>query len=214
MGALIENIIALDKEWFCRLGIEHTAFLDSFMMRFTTTEVWLPFFALIIYVLVKNAKRDSVYIIVALLLVVLLADQISSSILKPLTERLRPSHNPAMEACVQLVNGYRGGHYGFVSSHAANTMGIALFTSLLFRYAPYTLCVFAWALVNCYTRIYLGVHYPLDLLGGAVVGFLSAGTVYFVWKRKQQSPVPYVERKDLQILSTAILVTTVLIALL
>ena len=222
MNAFFQNIISLDKEWFCRLQIAHNEFLDSFMMLFTSTEVWYPFFALIIYVLIKNTKRDSIFIIAALLLVVLFADQIASGILKPLTERLRPSHNPAMEACVQIVNDYRGGRYGFVSSHAANTMGIALFTSLLFRYMPYTICVFAWALMNCYTRIYLGVHYPLDLIGGTMVGFLSAGIVYFVWKKftetkrykLQTCAKLHFEKNDLRLLSASVLIITVIIAVL
>ena len=215
MNVFFENIIALDKEWFCRLNIPHTGFLDNFMMRFTATEVWLPFFALIIYVLVKNARRDSIFIIIALLLIVLLADQISSSIFKPLFERLRPSHDSTMESCVHLVNGYRGGRYGFVSSHAANTMGIALFTSLLFRYTPYSLCVIVWTLINCYTRIYLGVHFPLDLIGGAMVGLLSAGVIYWIWwkfiKTKSTFPLHF-DKKYLHLLSVSILLTTVVIA--
>ena len=242
MNTFFENIIAWDKEWFCRLGIAHTEFLDGFMTRFTSTAVWLPFFALITFVVWKNTGNEECktkneefksgvckffilhssffIIILALLLVVLLADQISYSVFKPVFERLRPSHNPAMAACVQLVNGYRGGDFGFVSNHAANTMGVALFTSLMFRYTPYNVCVFAWALMNCYTRIYLGVHYPLDLIAGAMVGFLVAGAVYFVWKKITQTKRHklqtcaslHFEKKDLLLLSASIVLTTVVIA--
>jgi undecaprenyl-diphosphatase len=241
----MEHLIALDKEWFCRLGIAHTEFLDSFMMRFTSTEVWLPFFALMIYVIWKSGEwrvesgesnaqhsiskiqpltskirqfftlHSSFFItLLALILVVVLADQISYSFFKHTFERLRPSHNPMMEACVQLVDGYRGGRYGFVSSHAANTMGVALFSSLLFRYTPYTISVFLWATMTCYTRLYLGVHYPLDLIGGAMVGFFAAGVVYWIWKKRTKNILPLrFARKDLQSLSGAIVLITGVIAL-
>jgi undecaprenyl-diphosphatase len=93
--------------------------------------------------------------------------------------RLRPSHE--LGNLVHLVNGYTGGRFGFVSSHAANAFGFAMFSSLIFRFKPYTVVVFLWALVNSYSRIYLGVHYPLDIICGALVGISCALLVYLLY---------------------------------
>lgn len=110
-------------------------------------------------------------------LTILLADQITSSIMKPYFARLRPSHDPALNGLLHLVNGYKGGLYGFASGHAANTFGIATFFWLLFR-SRYNWIglLFLWAVAVTYTRLYLGVHYPSDILVGGTIGILSGTT--------------------------------------
>ena len=109
-----------------------------------------------------------------------LSDFISSGIIKPWVSRLRPTHEPALAGMLHLVNGYTGGMYGFVSSHAANTMACALLFSLLYRNKYATVALMLWVALNCYSRMYLGVHYPGDIIGGLLVGTSFAGLTYAV----------------------------------
>jgi len=143
------------------------------MLIVSMRPVWIPFYVLIAWLLVlKYGKR--VWIPIALVpVLVLLTDQ-GSNLLKNLVERPRPCHEPLLEGLVHTVNGRCGGMYGFVSAHAANTFGIAAFTIPLLRRNWYTWTVIIWAVIVSYSRIYLGVHYPGDVLGGALLG-LAAG---------------------------------------
>lgn len=137
----------------------------------------------IAFVFFNRFQVRGVWTVLAVGLVILLCDQIASGLFKELFERLRPSHEPSLEGIVRLVNGKRGGKFGFVSSHAANSFGLALFTALLFRKWYFTLVVFLWAMANSYSRIYMGLHYPGDILGGLIVGVLVAIFVYWLFKR-------------------------------
>jgi len=134
----------------------------------------------VLFVIFKNKRKEFIFIILTFIATIVLCDQLSSGLIKPLVERLRPSHEPTLSGLVHLVNGYKGGQFGFVSSHTANSFGFAMLSVLLFRYRPYTFFVFAWALLNSYSRIYLGVHYPLDVICGAAVGIISALFVYIL----------------------------------
>ena len=116
--------------------------------------------------------------IVVIALAVGAADFIASGILKDWVARPRPSRVPELEGVLHLVNGYKSGRYGFVSSHAANTMAVALLFSLIWRNKIATVGLMLWVAANCYSRMYLGVHYPTDILGGLMVGALVAVVVY------------------------------------
>ena len=134
----------------------------------------------VLYVIFKNKRKEFIFITLSFIAVVVLSDQLSSGLIKPLVERLRPSHEPTLSGLVHLVNGYTGGRFGFVSSHAANSFGFAMLSALVFRYKPYTFFIFLWALVNSYSRIYLGVHYPLDVICGAALGIFLAAFVHIL----------------------------------
>ena len=108
-------------------------------------------------------------------------------ILKPWVARLRPTHNPEIADLIHTVNGYRGGRYGFVSSHAANAATFVTFTALVFRNRFYTILLTLWAFLTAYSRVYLGVHYVGDVLCGALVGVLVGVGVYAVFKSKVES---------------------------
>lgn len=115
-------------------------------------------------------------------LVILICDRVSSGLFKPMFKRFRPAQDPEMMYLVDVINNYRGGKYGFISSHAANTFGIFSFTSLLFRKKEYTIAFLAWALISCYSRIYLGVHYLGDVICGALLGLIIGFSIYLLYK--------------------------------
>lgn len=176
----ISALNSFDTNLLLSLNGIHDLFFDKFMFAFTQIYVWIPFYISVIYIIIKQQKSDALWLILALVLCVVLSDQLSSGLIKNSVQRLRPSHEPALQGLLHIVNEYRGGKYGFVSSHAANSFGFAILSSLLFRKKGYIIAVFTWTIVNCYTRIYLGVHYPLDILGGMFVGAFSAFVIYYL----------------------------------
>ncbi|MES1225380.1 MAG: phosphatase PAP2 family protein [Bacteroidota bacterium] len=150
----------------------------------TKTLAWLPLYLFLLFLIYKNYNKQTWIPLIGITITILLADQITSSIMKPYFMRLRPSNEPSLVGIVHLVNDYRGGLYGFASSHAANTFGTAVFFWLLLRdqYKAMPL-IFFWATGLTYTRIYLGVHYPGDILVGMLVGVCSGLFGYWIFKK-------------------------------
>ena len=180
---MLESLQALDRTVFLALNGMHTPYLDSFMYIFTSKLVWIPLYASILYVLYKNMNiRMVIFTTLMFALLIALADQTCSSLLRPIFERPRPSRDPDIADMVHLVNGKRGGKFGFPSCHAANTFALACFTMLLFKNRAVTTFFMLWAIVTCYTRIYVGVHYPGDLLFGTAVGFAAGFITYGIYR--------------------------------
>ena len=165
------------------------------MMLATKTIFWLPLYLALVYLIVKFKKWDTLYILIGVALTITLADQITSGFMKPFFARLRPSQETDLVGILHLVDNYKGGMYGFASGHAANTFGTAMFIYLLFRgrhhWIPF---IFLWAALMSYTRIYLGVHYPGDVIAGAAIGLLCGwvGFLFSTWLIKKFSRRPEV----------------------
>jgi len=168
---LVQSIVEFDKELLLFLNSFHNLFFDTFMWIISTKEIWVPLYLVIIYYFFKDRDARKAFIILGIcVLCIVLCDQISSSIFKPLFERWRPSRDPDISEMVHIVNGKRGGKYGFISSHAANVFGLAVFSLMLFKNRVYSIIILTWAILVSYSRIYLGVHFPGDILCGGLLG--------------------------------------------
>ncbi|MFV0555013.1 MAG: phosphatase PAP2 family protein [Mangrovibacterium sp.] len=167
---MLEKIIELDKSIFYFLNGLHSPTFDVAMSLFTRAELWGAFFIAIIICIGRTFGRKSLGVFLALGLIVLIADQ-GSGLVKEWAGRLRPTHDPSMQGLVHYVI-KRGGKLSYFSAHAANTFGVAMFLSLLFKNRTFSIIVFSWAAIASYTRIYLGLHFPADILTGITFGLL------------------------------------------
>ncbi len=176
---MLEFLQEIDRNLLLKINSWHSPWLDSIMATLTNGLIWLPFFLLIIGFMIYKFRWQSIFILVFTGMVIFLADRISAGFIKPWVGRIRPSHEPELAFLLHFVNGYKGGLYSFVSSHAANAFGIATFLWLVLRkQITWIWVMFIWATIFCYTRIYLGVHYPSDILGGALVGIIIGSLIY------------------------------------
>ena len=193
---MLEQLLHIDTEILLAINGWHAPWADTLMWIISAKATWIPLYLLLIGLLVWRYRKPvmtsvkwlqkvpaCVVMIAMIGLAVGAADFIASGILKELVARPRPTRVPELEGVLHLVNGYRSGRYGFVSSHAANTMVCALLFSMIWRNKIATVGLMLWVAANCYSRMYLGVHYPLDILGGLMVGCLVAMTAYvLLWK--------------------------------
>jgi undecaprenyl-diphosphatase len=185
---MIEKLIEWDKKLLLFLNSFRASWLDPIVLIVTETFFWLPLYLFLLYVVIKTFRKESWIALLGITTTIVLTDRITSGFMKPFFQRLRPSREPSLEGLVQLAQSfsgevYTGGLYGFASSHAANTFGTAMFFWLLFRKTkPWVIWLFPWAVVMTYTRIYLGVHYPGDILVGGLLGLLCGWAGYLVFR--------------------------------
>lgn len=180
----IETLIELDRQLLLTLNGSESLYLDTLVRTLTSAVTWVPLYVSLFFLVLKNNDTAMKILLITgcAALCVVLAGMVDDTIVKPMVERWRPTHDPQIGAVVDIVNGYRGGHYGFFSAHACNTFSIALFFSLLVRSRLLTVFLVTWSLVNCWTRLYLGVHFPGDILVGLVWGALVGGGVYLLFR--------------------------------
>ena len=185
------TLSTIDSDLFLFLNGLHVDWLDRIMVIITEMWAWIPLYLLLIYWTVKQYGKRCGWVFLAVGIVVLFSDQLASHVCKPLVHRLRPCYNDDFQDLIYLPNGLAGGKYGFVSSHAANTFAVATFmTAALKRYRPWAAIVlFLWALLSSYSRIYIGYHYPGDILCGAILGALVGMVVWevFQWTFQKRS---------------------------
>ncbi|HSI75760.1 MAG TPA: phosphatase PAP2 family protein [Lunatimonas sp.] len=167
-----------DEALFHFLNAQRMDWLDPVMKTLTGTYIWIPLYAFLIYLIFKSYGMTGFWYVGFTVLLILLADKFTSGFMKPFFERLRPCHDPRWEGMINTYAG-RGGQYGFASSHAATAFEVASYMFLIFRGKIQAMgWLFLWAASISYTRIYLGVHYPSDILVGALVG-IASGLITF-----------------------------------
>ena len=177
----METLSNIDTDLFLFLNGLHTSWLDKVMIAVTQMWVWIPLYLLLIYWTVKQYGKRCWWIFLAVGIVVLCSDQLSAHVCKPLFHRLRPCYNADLQYLIYLPKGMAGGRYGFVSSHAANTFAVAAFLTPALRKDRnwMGIVLYLWAFISSYSRIYLGVHYPADILCGSLLGILIG---LILWK--------------------------------
>lgn len=179
---MLEILKEIDNNALVALNGSESVYWDSVMWLVTKTTTWIPLMLVILYVILKNCNlRRTLLVVAAMVVTIALADRLSSGLIKPLVMRWRPTHDVTFHHTIDTVFGYTGGNYGFVSSHAANTFSLFIFLSLLMRCRIVAINMFAWACISSYSRIYLGVHFPGDILCGALLGLIVGSLVYTLY---------------------------------
>ncbi len=168
----------LDEKILLFINGRNSLFLDNLMFWASGKFSWLPFYILLILIIVYFLRRKTLLLIAFVILLITLSDQSSVHLFKEVFHRLRPCHNPSISEQIHLVNNHCGGLYGFISSHASNTFAVAVFLMHALRIRWLTVGLLAWAVLVSYSRVYLGVHYPFDVLAGALWGALLGYLIY------------------------------------
>ena len=182
---MIEFLQDIDRELLLGINGSDSLYLDRLVRTLTNGLTWIPLYLSLFYMVMKNNDnfRRLLLVLGGAGLCVVLAGTVDDVIVKPLVARWRPTHDPQIGILVDIVDGYRGGKYGFFSAHASNTMSIATFFCWLARSRRLSITLVIWSLVNCWTRIYLGVHFPGDILVGLIWGITVGTGVYFLYRR-------------------------------
>lgn len=175
---MLETLNQWDTQLFLFLNGMHAPFMDRVMWFVSGKIQWLPLYLIILGLLIYRFRWRAGWILLGIAVLITMSDQASVHLFKETIQRLRPCHQDHIAPLVHLVNDYCGGRYGFVSSHASNSFAIALFTGLFLGKRYYWTGILVWATLVGYSRVYLGVHFPGDIFGGALLGSLLAYGLY------------------------------------
>ena len=181
----LESIIEFDQQLLLWFNGSDSLFLDRMSDMLTWGFTWTPLFLALFFLVVKNNETMPQIVLVTCCagLCILLADGMADGIVKPLVARPRPARDPYLKYLVDVVDGHRGSGFSFFSAHAANTMSLAVFFSMLVRNRLFTVVMVLWSLLNCWTRLYLGLHYPVDIVCGLLWGIVSGLISYMVYHK-------------------------------
>ena len=182
---LLSTLEQLDKQMLLAVNGSESLYLDRLVLTLTHGATWIPLYISLFYLVLRNnnSLKRVLSVLFAAGLCYLLAGAVDDGIIKPLVARWRPTHDPQIGLLVDIVDGYRGGKYGFFSAHASNTFSITIFFWWLVRSRLLTTSMVIWSLTNCWTRLYLGVHYPGDILVGLLWGGITGSFVYWIYKK-------------------------------
>lgn len=181
--AILQQIQQIDNRLLTLINFNGSPAYDQFWMLYTDKLTWLPLAVVVVWCLLRRGGwRHALIVSVVLCLLFLVSDFVIACLIKPLVARPRPSHDVHVMHLLSYVDNYRGGRYGFPSNHASNGFAIATMLTLIFRRPLIIICAFLWAIGSCYSRLYLGVHFPSDILAGAVIGTLTAFAAWFFYK--------------------------------
>ena len=178
-GCMQEALKQLDRELFILINGFNSEAFDNIMVVISGKFSWIPFYAFLLYLLIRVVGKNIMYVILAVVILITLSDQGSVILFKNYFQRLRPCHEESLNPFIHLVNGSCGGQFGFISSHASNTMAISVFVFLFLKnnFGSKMLLIFLFPFIVGYSRIYLGIHYPGDVVCGMIFG---ATLGYFV----------------------------------
>lgn len=187
MTETIDTLVQYDQQLFLWLNGMHAPWADTLMYWITYKFTWVPMYLFLILLTIKTEGKKSIAIIVTVIVAVIIADKITSGIMKPYFGRLRPCHEPSLAGLVHEVTGC-GGSFGFASSHASTSFAVAVvWFTLLKQKVQYIWIILVWAALYSYSRVYVGVHYPGDILAGGMIGWLVAlifTNIYFTFLTK------------------------------
>lgn len=179
----IQGLLEIDRQLLLAFNGSGSLFIDSLVLVLTNAYTWIAFYLALTYLVIKNnGKWSQIMLVVAASgLCILLSSLVAEGVVKPYVARLRPSLDPSVCNMLHLAKGYTASGYSFFSAHAANTFSIAVFFSLLVRSRVFTIFIMAWSLLNAWTRLYLGVHYPSDVIVGLAYGAFVGIMVYLIF---------------------------------
>ncbi len=174
-----------DHQLFLFLNGLHVGWLDPVMTFISSEKGWIPFYAVLVFLVFYKYKWKGLWVLLGVVVAITLSDQIASHVFKPMVMRLRPCHDPLIKDLVYLPDGHCGGKYGFMSSHAANTFALAslIYMTMRKHYRKIGWVMFPWAAVVSYSRIYMGAHFPGDVICGAALGLILGFVIGFLTKK-------------------------------
>ena len=179
----MQTLVDIDRGLLAFFNGSDSLFMDNLVVTLTSGLTWIPLYLSLLYVVIKNNEtmKQIMLIIGCVCLCIVISDGVVDFLVKPLVGRFRPSHDPLIKYSIDVVDGMRSTSYGFFSAHASNTCCIAVFFSLLIRNKIFVIAMSAWSLINCWTRMYLGLHYPSDIVVGFIWGSIVGFFVYYVY---------------------------------